>query len=494
MMINKPIKRRHIHGLKLPMACAMFFSLFAASQLYAKVKVPSADQMALPSSYNSQLNGSQTSATPLNPESWWEGFNDEQLNALVEKAVAENLDIVQALERLEQSRQSWRQSRSDQLPTVDAGVSGNRSDTENTNSIDRYSAQIDARWNIDLFGTRRQSVRASKAAFDAAGFNLADIRNAVAAEVVRNYVDGRSLANRLLIARDTLIVQDNNLAIAQWRAQAGLVSSIDVEQARAQRAQTAVGIINLERSLATSAHRLALLTAQVPGQLNYLYDTKHAVPEIPALSSVGVPADLLRLRPDVRAAEQNLLGAAARLGVAKSQLFPALNLSASLNSSAASFSKVGELLTSNILISLAQTLFDGGKRRALIRSRESEARQSLAAYESSILAALEEVENAVVSSNAAQARVSQLAVQENASARVAQLRRERYRTGLNDFTSLLDAERSLLSARDSLATAQADLAFASIQLHLALGGGWNPQQANDQTLLQRTNIKNPSSF
>jgi outer membrane protein, multidrug efflux system len=493
-MTKKRTKHGYTHGLKLPMACAVLFAFSAAGQLHANVKVPSADQMALPPSYNSQLNGSQAGATPLKAESWWEGFNDEQLNALVEKAVAENLDIVQALERLEQSRQSWRQSRSDQLPAVDAGVSGNRSDTENTNRIDRYSAQIDARWNIDLFGTRRQNVRASKAAFDAAGFNLADIRNAVAAEVVRNYVDGRSLANRLLIARDTLIVQDNNLAIAKWRAQAGLVSAIDVEQARAQRAQTAVSIINLERSLATSAHRLALLTAQVPGQLNSLYDTKQAIPQIPALSSVGVPADVLRLRPDVRAAEQNLLASAARLGVAKSQLFPSLNLSASLNSSATSFSKVGELLTSNILLSLAQTLFDGGKRRAAIRSRESEARQSLAAYESSVLTALEEAENAVVSSNAAQARVSQLIVQENASTLVAQLRRERYRSGLNDFTSLLDAERSLLSARDGLATAQADLAFASIQLHLALGGGWNPQQANDQTLSQQMNIKNPSSF
>jgi outer membrane protein, multidrug efflux system len=479
-MRSRSRKNQQAFLVKLSATALLFISCTATASS-AQVKVPSADELSMPMHYQNQSKSSISSEHSISTQRWWEAFNDDVLNGLIDQALAENLDIAQALERVEQARQSWRQSKADQLPTVEGSTSANRSKTEDVSSVDRYSGQIDVRWNLDLFGTRRHSARASKAAFEAAGFNLADIRNTVAAEVARNYVDARALSRRVQIAEDTLKTQDGNLAIAQWREQAGLVSMIDVEQARGLRAQTAVSVVNLQRSLASSAHRLAVLTGQAPGELNALFINSQSMPQIQALSSIGIPADLLRLRPDVRAVEQNLIGSAERVGVAKSQLFPNLNLSGNLNSSASSFADIGELLTGNIIVSLAQTLFDGGKRRAALRSRESEARQSLTAYRSSVLSALEEVENAVVSNNAAQARLEQLIIQEKSSAVVAQLRRDRYRTGLTDFTSLLDAERSLLSARDSLASTQADVAISTIQLHLALGGGWNPQEHNSPT-------------
>lgn len=415
-------------------------------------------------------------ASPAQPDlaTWWERFSDPVLTELTRRALADNFDIAQAAARLNQARESMVQSRAQQLPILGLSGGAGRDFNHDAPDADRFSDQIDAQWSADLFGGLRRGAEASRATLEASGYGLADVRTAIAAEVARNYVEARSLNARIVIARDTLETQDDNLEIAGFRVQAGLVSSIDVEQARAQRAQTAATIPTLVKSEAAARNRLSVLTGQAPGAVDALLADEAPIPAPPLTLAVGIPADTLRQRPDVRAAERNLAAATARIGVAQARLYPSLTITGNVGSSATSLNGLSDFVTGGVFASLAHTIFDGGDRRSIVRERRAVADESFAAYKSAVLRALEDIENALTSLNAANARAGQLAIQAEASNNAALLARSNYRAGLTDFRTLLEAERSLLAARDGLAGAKGDEATAVIQLYLALGGGWTP--------------------
>lgn len=414
--------------------------------------------------------------SPARPDlgRWWERFSDPVLTELTERAFANNLDVVQAAARLKQARESLVQSRAQQLPNVGLTGGAGRNFNHGAPDTNNFSDQIDAQWSADLFGGLKRGTEASRAALEASGYSLADVQISIAAEVASNYVDARSLSARIVIARDTLRTEDDNLEIAGFRAQAGLVSSIDVEQARALRAQTAATIPVLIKSEAAARNRLSVLTGQAPGAVDQLFEGEAAIPAAPPTLTIGIPADTLRQRPDVRVAERNLAAATARIGVAQAQLYPSLTITGSVGSSAASLDDLTDFVTGNVFASLAHTIFDSGNLRSVVRARRAAADESFAAYKSAVLRALEDVENAVASRDSAKARAEELAIQAEASSNAAILARSNYRAGLTDFSTLLEAERSLLSARDGLASAQGDEARAVIQLYLALGGGWTP--------------------
>jgi NodT family efflux transporter outer membrane factor (OMF) lipoprotein len=300
------------------------------------------------------------------------------------------------------------------------------------------------------------------------------VRTSVAGEVATNYIEARLAQARLAIARDTLKTQDDNLQIAQWRVQAGLVSSIDAEQARAQRAQTAASIPLLETNLSNAVARLGVLTGEAPGALRQTMATVAPIPEGPATVAVGIPADTLRQRPDVRAAERNLAAATAEIGVAKAQLYPALSITGSISTAASTFAGLGDIVTGALFAGLTQTIFDAGRLRSRVRSNRAAADAAFASYKQTVLGGLEDVENAIQALNSAEARKTELAVALDASNNAAILARSQYRAGLTDFVTLLQSEQALLSARDSYASTRADKALALTQLYLALGGGWQP--------------------
>jgi NodT family efflux transporter outer membrane factor (OMF) lipoprotein len=300
------------------------------------------------------------------------------------------------------------------------------------------------------------------------------VRTSVAAEVATNYIDTRLAQARLEIARSTLSTQDENLQIAQWRVQAGLVSSLDVEQARAQRAQTASSIPLIESSYVQAVARLGTLTGQAPGALRAELEKVGPIPRGPANIATGIPADTLRRRPDVRSAERQLAAATARIGVAQASLFPALSISGNLSTEAATIGKLGSLVTGGLFAQLGQLIFDAGKRKSEVRSSRAAADVAFAAYKQTVLSGLEDVENSVQSLEAAKAREAQLAISLEASNNAAIYARSQYRSGLIDFLTLLQSEQALLSARDQLASAQADQSLALVHLYLALGGGWQP--------------------
>jgi NodT family efflux transporter outer membrane factor (OMF) lipoprotein len=427
-------------------------------------------------------------------------LDDPLLTDLIARATAGNLQIAQSLARLAEAREARVQAGGDLLPTLNgsAGVGqnfthgggssivvggGNGSPgtvvtTGGSSSTTQLSLGLDASWQADLFGGLRRSLEAARADELASLFDLEGVRTSIAGEVATIYINARLAQARLVIAHSTLSTQDDNLQIARWRVEAGLVSALDVEQARAQRAQTAASIPTLETSYLQAVARLGTLIGEAPGALRSEMATAQPIPRGPDSIAVGIPADTLRRRPDVRSAERQLAAATARIGVAKAALFPALSISGNINTDAASIGKLGSLLTGGLFAGITQAIFDAGKRKSQVRSSRAAADLAFANYKQTVLSGLEDVENAVQSLQAAKARQAQLAIAVDASNNAAIYARSQYRSGLIDFLSLLQSEQALLSARDQLASAQADQALALVQLYLALGGGWQPLPAN----------------
>lgn len=407
---------------------------------------------------------------------WWERFDDPLLARLIADADAANLDIDIAAARLRQAREGLVQARAGLVPSLgaSAGVGRNFGDGR-----DRTSFQVggDAAYEVDLFGGIASSIAAAGADAAGAHYDLEAVRVAIAAEVALNYIQARLAQERLAIARDTLAIADDNLQIAEWRVQAGLVSSLDAEQARAARAQTAATIPTLETGFAGASYRLAVLTGRPPGALADTLAPPLAVPEGPDSVAVGIPADTLRQRPDVRGAEASLIAAGARIGVAEAQLLPGLRLTGNIGTSAFSLGGLFDAVTGGLFAGLSQTLFDGGRLRSQVRVQEAAADAALAAYRQSVLTAIEDVENALSGLESARARQESLLVALDAATSGAVLARSSYQAGLIDFQTLLESERSLLSARDGLASSRADQALALVQLYRALGGGWEPAAA-----------------
>lgn len=429
-------------------------------------------------------------AAPVDLAVWWRQLNDPLLTDLIGRATTANLDIVVSQGRLRQARESLIQARSTLFPSLSGSASATRTATYaptttvgtgpaaivtgGNSASTQLSLGLDASWQADIFGGNRRSVEAARADRDVALFNLAGVRTSVAGEVATNYIGARLAQARLAIARDTLKNQDDNLQIAGWRVQAGLASATDAEQARAQRAQTAATIPLLETSFTSAVNQLGVLTGQAPSALRQTMEAVGPIPRGPDAVAVGIPADTLRQRPDVRAAERNLAAATAQIGVAQAQLYPALSLSGSLNTAAAEVGKLGTVGTGSLFAGLTQTLFDAGRLGSQVRSARAGADIAFASYKQTVLGGMQDVENAIQALNSAEARQTVLAVALDASNNAAVLARSQYRAGLTDFLTLLQSEQTLLSARDSLASAQADQALALVQLYLALGGGWQP--------------------
>lgn len=441
----------------------------------------SPSRIGVPAAYNSN-GGSGATQTPTTQElaSWWTQFNDPLLNELVGRALGANLDLASGRARLRQARESVRQSQADRLPTVGASGTVNRSGDTDGNSQTSYSLSTDASWEADLFGGVSRSIEASTGDAQASEFDLAAIQVSLAGEIATNYVQARLAQQREKLARDNLKIAEDNLQIAQWRLQAGLVSSIDVEQARSQRAQISASIPSYEQNFSNAAYRLGVLTGQAPAAMVSRLEQDAALPQAPASIAVGIPGDTLRQRPDVRSAERSLAAQTARIGVAEAALYPSLRIGGNIGTSALSIGGLVDLITGNLFATLSQTLFDGGRNRSQVRSQQAATDAAFANYKKSVLTALEDVENGLVARRTAEQRQASFQEAFDAANNQAILARSQYRAGLSDFLTLLEAERTLVSARDNLLTNQADQTLAVIELYRALGGGWDPSAASSR--------------
>lgn len=431
--------------------------------------------IAIPQGWSAEAPAA-AAVEPADISEYWRMLGDPLLAQFVEQGIAQNLDLAQGAARLEQARAQLRLARAAYAPQASGSAGVQRDVGDLARDEFGFSLGAEASWEVDLFGRITGDVAAARAELAAAGYSLADLQRLVAGQVALSTISARATARQLDIARDTLAYQDENLQIARWRVQAGLVSSLDVEQARTQRAQTAATIPALESSLAATANALSTLIAEPPGRVLALLDDASApVPDPVRLTGFAPPAEVLRRRPDVRGAEASLLANSARIGVARAQLLPLVRLTGNINTASTNVGDLFDIVTGGLFAGVTQLLFDGGRAAARIDSAEAAAEGSLAAWRQSILGALEEVETATADRAAAEQRVDIFAEALDAASNAAILARSQYQAGLTDFPTLLTAESQLLSARNAVIGAQADRASAFVRLTQALGGGWSPE-------------------
>lgn len=418
---------------------------------------------------------SEVPPVDLDLAQYWTMLGDPLLAEFVETAIAENLDLAQSAARLDQARAQLRSARADYFPQINASGGVQRDVGDFASDDFNFSLGAEASWEVDLFGRVGGNVAASRADLEAAGYSLADLQRVVVGQVALTTIQARATALQLAIARDTLGFQDENLQIARWRNQAGLVSSLDVEQARSQRAATAATVPLLESNLAASANAISTLIGEPPGRVLVLLEGSVFVPDPPQLAGFEAPAEVLRRRPDVRGAEASLVAAASRVGVARAQLLPLVRLTGNIGTGATSVGSLFDVITGGLFAGISQLIFDGGRTAAQIDSAEAAADGALAFWRLQILGALEEVETAAVDLRAARERVAIQGEARDAAANAALLARSQYQAGLTDFRTLLQAENQLLSARNAEVGAQAERASAFVRLTQALGGGWSPE-------------------
>lgn len=458
-----------------PAVSALLLLASAGCAVGPDYRVPQAASLGVPTRFSI---APPSDATP-GSLAWWRTFGDPELTKLVEEGAAANLDVAVALTRLRQSREQLVQSRAAQFPSVSASAGASRSGVVSGPGVmaNNLSLGVDAAWQADLFGGVSRSVEAARADAAASRFDYGAVVISVQSEIARNYLQLRLQQAQLAITSQSLANQDDNLQITAWRRQAGLASQLDVEQARTQRAHTAAALAQLASQSDQSAAQIALLLGREPGALRAELANAAPIPAGPPAIAVGLPADLLRQRPDVRAAERTLAAATARIGVAQAQLYPALALSGNLGTQAASAGGLFDVITGGAFASLTRSIFDAGRLRSQVRSQRFAAEGALAAYRKTVLTALSDVENALSALRAADHRAASYAAAADAAQNAAQLARDQYRSGLIDFTSLLTSENQLLATRNSLAQAQSDYASAQVQLFTALGGGWDETAA-----------------
>lgn len=448
-------------------------ALGAAGCTTTELAAPEAG-IAVPEAWSKTAAAAQETPVAVDLTAYWQLLNDPLLTQFVEAAVANNLDLAQSAARLDQARAQLRGARAGFLPQISSGGRVARDVGDLARDDLQFSLGADASWEADLFGRIGADVARSEADLAAAGYSLADLQRLIAGQTALTTIQARATAVQLAIARDTLAYQDENLQIARWRVQAGLVSSLDVEQARSQRAQTAASIPQLESNLAAAANAISTLIGETPGRVLDLLEDPAEVPDPPVLASFEAPAEVLRRRPDVRAAEATLLSSTARIAGARAQLLPLVRLGGTIDTSSLGIGSLFDVITGSLFGTVSQLIFDGGRTRAQIDSAEAGARGALAAWRLSILGALEEVETSAVDLEKANERVALFGEALEAANNSAFLARSQYQAGLTDFRNLLTSENQLLSARNSQVSAEAERASAFVRLTQALGGGWRP--------------------
>ncbi|MCW5633196.1 MAG: efflux transporter outer membrane subunit [Rubrivivax sp.] len=419
--------------------------------------------------------GGPGDSSPQALAAWWRRFADPTLGALVDDALRSATDVQAARARLRSARAARDLAAAGLRPNVGANASAQASRSEGRATTRQYRSGFDAAWEADLWGAGRAGVAAAEADVQAGAAALGQAQVAIAAEVAATLIDLRSLQARRATTEASLASQQHTLRITQWRAEAGLVTQLDVEQQRTTVAQTQAQLPALQAGIEQAMHALAVLTGRAPGELNSRLAAAAPLPEAPAGLALDIPARVLSQRPDVQAAEARVRAAVVRVDAVDARRLPSLQLSGSIGLSALSLSTlVPGTGVASLLAAVDWPVLDFGRLRAQVRGQEAALEEARVDHRATVLAALQEVEDTLVALRGArEQRASQQGAAESAR-RAARLAEQRYAAGLTDITSVLIAQRSLLAAEDALATTSAAVATQHVRLYKALGGGWTP--------------------
>jgi NodT family efflux transporter outer membrane factor (OMF) lipoprotein len=417
---------------------------------------------------------------------WWTTFNDPLLSDLMERAVAGNLNLKQALNSVRQARIQRGITDADRFPSINSSGSAARTyskdmsgDFTGTNS---FRLGLDASWEADLFGRVKRSIEAADANLEATEESYRDVLVSLLSEVALNYIEVRSYQAQLLVAGSNLKSQEETYNITKWRYQAGLTTELDVENASKNLEQTRSQIPSLKSSLEQAKNRIAVLLGSEPGALDSELDEYRPVPGVPNEIALGIPADLLRRRPDLRKAERELAAQTARIGVAEAERYPKISLSGDIGLSALA---LGDLFSSDSLSTggssgISWPVYDAGRIMKNIEIQYAAQEQKLIAYRAALLIALEDVENAMTSYMYDLARRDSLLKASELAEQAAETSRVQYSSGLIDFQSVLEAESTLLTFQNNVVQSDAQIIKDLIGLYKALGGGWSSFETGDR--------------
>ncbi len=405
---------------------------------------------------------------------WWQAFGDPVLTALVERALANNVDILTAAARIEEARAAEALARAQLLPQLGGTAAETQGQTISALGTTARSAAVQPgltlSYDLDLFGRLRQATRAARAQLLATQAAADTVRLATAATTAQGYITLRALDHRLAIARATLAARADALRIARRRFETGYSSRLEYRQAQAEYAATAQLVPAAELAITRAENALALLTGDVPRDIARGVTLEQlAAPTIPA----GLPADLLRRRPDLYQAEQSLVAADRTLDSQRAAMLPNLSLTGSGNLVLSTALAQPEVIFS-LGASILGPIFDGGRLRAQERAATARRDQAAFAYRRTALTAFREVEDALAGVRRTGEQARALAEQEAASRDALQNAGNRYRAGYSGYIEQLDAQRTLLNAELSLAQARADRLNSYVALYQAMGGGWAP--------------------
>jgi multidrug efflux system outer membrane protein len=410
---------------------------------------------------------------------WWSAFGDPVLDSLMIRARDANLDLVIAVGRVSEARAFRAIAGGDYWPQADGTGKYTWGETPLVpgGPTETWNFGLGALWEIDLFGRVRRGAEAAGADFHASIEDYRDVQVSLYSEVATSYVNIRSLQARLLFAQSNVDSQRETMEVVTAREEAGIVPRLDVARARSNLANTEAVIPQLKTGLASEKNRLSVLLGEVPGDAGLRIGPYKAIP-IPPDSLVSVmPANLLRRRPDIRAAERKLAAQTARVGVATAELYPKLSLGGTVGLLAGGFSDLGsDAVRWNLAPGFSWNLFNGGKVRGQIKVQEARVDQSLANYEKTILQALSEVESAIVAVRQTRIRQDLLTIAVEAAQESVTLVRTQYIEGLTDFQAYLDAQRVLFNQQDQLAATRGNVFVSVVVLNRAMGGGWSLEE------------------
>ena len=412
---------------------------------------------------------------------FWTQFQDPTLDRLVDDALQANHDLRIALAHLVEARAERHQAQFDLAPTVTASGGYTKqqfaavdSGFGTTYTESYYNAGFDAFWELDFFGRVRRNIESESAQVQGAEAGLHDAQVSVTAEVARTYFELRGEQTRFAVAWRNVENQRETLGLTQARLEAGRSTELDTARAQAQLSATLSTIGPLEAAIARSIHRLSVLTGREPSALRDLLAPPRELPELPQISAVGDPAGLLRRRPDIRVAERQLASSTALVGVAIADYFPKVTFTGNFSYAAAVPSQLGTSASRGYVIGpgITWAAFDLGRVRAEVTGSRARADAALAGYEQTVLRALEETENALITHARTRDSLTDAAAAAASSQTAARIARTRYEGGLVDFLDVLDAERTQLVDEDRLAQSRADAATSLVAVYKALGGGW----------------------
>ncbi|MGJ0484969.1 MAG: efflux transporter outer membrane subunit [Methylomicrobium sp.] len=415
---------------------------------------------------------------------WWQSFGDNELDRLMDRALAGNLDIKIALARVEQARAERRGTRAELFPKVDVAAGAQRNENPFPGfapgiKFNLFELGFDALWEIDLFGRQRRRLEAASADLEGAAEQYRQSQVVLTSEIARTYIDYRSLQNQLRITRSNLESQQHTLGLTERLNAEGVGTKHDVVRARAQAFATESQIPALEARLVSALRQLEVLAGQRPGSLDEHLNSKAAVPVAPAIGILASPAETIRHRPDLRGAERNLAAATAMQGAAIAELFPKISLSAFVGLRNTDIEQLfkSAAFSYGTAANLLQPLLNFGRIRAGIDLADAKQKEAYLAYQKAVLEALQETETAMTGYLKEEIRRQTLARSVADLKESVRLSNLRYTEGVSSFLDVLDAQRALYVAEIDLARSEAEAATSLIALYKALGGGAGTQSA-----------------